>query len=80
MKTKLTKSQAATRAATIRKQNVQRHDRAAAHSKLRDEILRKQINANRLNELHNFQEAAIRGSGIDQMALARINQLQGMVR
>ena len=80
MRVALTRAQAVQRAATIRRQNVQRHERVAANSRLRDEILRKQYNANRTTELHSFQEAAIRGNGLDQMALSRINELQRMVR
>ena len=59
---------------------MQRHDRAAAISRLREEILRKQYNANRTTEMHSLQEAAIRGNGLDQMALSRLNELQRMVR
>jgi len=80
MRVALTRAQAVQRAATIRRQNVQRHERVAANSRLRDEILRKQYNANRTTELHSLQEAAIRGNGLDQMALSRINELQRMVR
>jgi hypothetical protein len=80
MRVELTRAQAVQRAATIRRQNVQRHERVAANSRLRDEILRKQYNANRTTELHSLQEAAIRGNGLDQMALSRINELQRMVR
>ena len=77
---KLTRTQAVQRAATIRRQNVQRHERSAATSKLREEILRKQYNANRTTEMHSLQEAAIRNNGLDQMALNRLNELQRMVR
>ena len=80
MRVELTRAQAVQRAATIRRQNAQRHERVAANSRLRDEILRKQYNANRTTELHSLQEAAIRGNGLDQMALSRINELQRMVR
>ena len=77
---KLTRQQAVLRAATIRRQNVQRHERSAAISRLREEILRKQANANRTTEMHYLQEAALRNNGLDQMALNRINELQRMVR
>ena len=80
MRARLTRTQAVQRAATIRRQNVQRHDRAAANSKLFEEIMRKQFNANRQAELHSLQEAAIRGNGLDPMALSRINELQRFVR
>ena len=79
-KPRLTRQQAVQRATTIRRQNVQRHERAAATSSLRSDILRKQLNNNRLVELHSLQEATIRGNGLDQMALSRINELQRVVR
>ena len=79
-KPRLTRQQAVQRATTIRRQNVQRHERAAATSSLRSDILRKQLNNNRLVELHSLQEATIRGNSLDQMALARINELQRVVR
>ena len=80
MKTKLTRSQAVQRAATIRKQNLQRHETAAANSRLREQIQRKFANENRRVEMSNLLEHSIRGNGLDAMALARLNQLQGMVR
>ena len=80
MKTKLTRAQAVQRAATIRKQNVQRHESAASNSRLREEIRRKFANENRRVEMSNLLEHSIRGNGLDAMALARLNQLQGMVR
>ena len=80
MKRKLTRAQAVQRAATIRKQNVQRHEASASNSRLREEIQRKFANENRRVEMGNLLEHSIRGNGLDQMALARLNQLQGMVR
>ena len=77
---KLTRKQAVQRATTIRRQNVQRHEWSAATSRLREEILRKQYNANRTTEMHSLQEASIRNNGLDQMALNRLNELQRMVR
>ena len=79
-KPRLTRQQAVQRATTIRRQSVQRHDRAAATASLRNEILRKQFNNNRTTELHSLQEATVRGNGLDQMAFARIGELQRMVR
>ena len=80
MKTKLTRAQAVQRAATIRKQNLQRHEAAAANSRLREQIQRKFTNENRRVEMSNLLEHSIRGNGLDAMALARLNQLQAMVR
>ena len=78
--TKLTRAQAVQRAATIRKQNLQRHEAAASNSRLRQEIQRKFANENRRVEMSNLLEHSIRGNGLDAVALARMNQLQRMVR
>ena len=74
----ITKKQATQRAAVIRRQNVQRHERAASMSKLREEIQRHTANRNRQMELDRLFAASLRHSGLDGPGLARLNQLQAM--
>ena len=70
---------AAERAATIRRQNVQRHEKAAATSKLREELQRHTANRNMQMELDRLREASLRHSGLDGPALNRMQQLQKMI-
>ena len=70
---------AAERAATIRRQNVQRHEKAAATSKLREELQRHTANRNMQMELDRLREASLRHSGLDIPALNRMQQLQKMI-
>ena len=71
--------EAALRADTIRRQNVQRHHKAAATSKLRSEIQRHTANRNAQMELGRLHEASIRHNGLDQAGLARMRDLVGTV-
>ena len=57
MKKPITNKRAAERLATIRRQNVQRHHKAAATTKLRGEIQRHTSNRNMQMELGRLQEA-----------------------
>ena len=68
------------RAAAIRRENVQRHRMAAAKNELKDNIARNVANRQMSFELGKLQEAAVRHSGLDAPALARLNQLKTMVR
>ena len=70
---------AAERAATIRRQNVKRHEKAAATSKLRDEIQRHTANRNRQMELDRLHAASLRHSGLDVPALNRMQELKKLV-
>ena len=76
----ITNKAAAERAAVIRRQNVQRHQKAAATSKLRTEIQRHTANRNYQMELDRLHEASLRHSGLDVAGLNRMKDLQGMVR
>ena len=76
----MTNKAAAERAATIRRQNVQRHQKAAAMSTLRTEIQRHTANRNYQMELDRLHEASLRHSGLDATAHKRMQDLQGMVR
>ena len=72
----ITNKAAAERAAVIRQQNVQRHHKAAAVSKLREEIQRHTANRNMQMELGRLQEASLRHSGLDVPGLNRMHDLQ----
>lgn len=67
---------AAERATAIRRQNVQRHQRAAAVSKLREEIQRHTANRTAQMEMDRLHEASLRHSGLDQAALRRLHELK----
>ena len=76
----MTSKAALERAATIRRQNVQRHQIAAAKNNLRDSIARDTANRNYQFELGRLQEASLRHNGLDVAGLNRMNALKGMVR
>ena len=73
---RITYKAAAERAATIRRQNVQRHQKAAAVSKLREELQRHTANRNAQMELDRLHEASLRHSGLDVPALKRMHELK----
>jgi len=75
----ITSKAAAERAAVIRRQNVQRHMKAAAVTKLREEIQRHTAVRNAQLEVDRLHEASLRHSGLDVPALNRMNQLKTMV-
>ena len=75
----ITHKAAAERAAVIRRQNVQRHVKAAAVTKLREEIQRHTAVRNMQMELDRLHEASLRHSGLDVPALNRMNQLKTLV-
>ncbi len=75
----ITHKVAAERAAMIRRQNVQRHVKAAAVTKLREEIQRHTAVRNMQMELDRLHEASLRHSGLDVPALNRMNQLKTLV-
>ena len=76
----MTSKAALERAATIRRQNVQRHQIAAAKNNLRDSIARDVANRNYQYELGRLQEASLRHNGLDVAGLNRMNALKSMVR
>ena len=79
MKKPITNKSAAQKAAIIRRQNVQRHVKAAQVSKLREEIQRHTANRNMQMELGRLQEASLRHSGLDVPALNRMNELKSKI-
>jgi hypothetical protein len=76
----ITNKAAAERAAVIRRQNVQRHQKATATSKLRTEIQRHTANRNYQMQLDRLHEASLRHNGLDVAGLNRLKDLQGLVR
>jgi hypothetical protein len=75
----ITTKAAAERLAVIRRQNVQRHHKAAATTKLREEIQRHTHNRNMQMELGRLHEASLRHSGLDVPGLNRMNELKQKV-
>ncbi len=75
----ITNKAAAEQAAVIRRQNVQRHHKATAVSKLREEIQRHTANRNMQMELGRLQEASLRHSGLDVPALNRMHELKSKI-
>ena len=75
----ITSKAAAERLAVIRRQNVQRHQKAAATTKLREEIQRHTANCNMQMELGRLHEASLRHSGLDVPGLKRMNDLKTKV-
>ena len=68
----------AERLAVIRRQNVQRHHKAAAVTKLRNELQRHTSNRNMQMELGRLHEASLRHSRLDIPGLNRMHDLKSM--
>ena len=75
----MTSKAAAERLAVIRRQNVQRHQKATATIKLRDEIQRHTANRNYNMELGRLHEASLRHSGLDVPGLNRMQELKSKI-
>ena len=75
----ITNKAAAEKAAVIRRQKVQRHVKAAAVSKLREQIQRHTANRNMQMELGRLHEASLRHSGLDVPSLNRMHELKSRV-
>ncbi len=75
----ITSKAAAERLAVIRRQNVQRHHKATAVTKLREEIQRHTANQNYNMELGRLHEASLRHSGLDVPGLNRMHELKEKV-
>ena len=75
----MTSKAAAERLTVIRRQNVHRHHKAAATTKLREEIQRHTANRNMQMELGRLHEASLRHSGLDVPGLNRMNDLKQKV-
>jgi hypothetical protein len=79
-KPRYTDKQAQERAMAIRRQNLQRHQKAAAMSTLRTEIARHTANRNYQMELDRLHEASLRHNGLDAVGARRMADLQALVR
>ena len=66
----------AQRLEVIRRQNVQRHVRATATTRLREEIARHTANRNMQMELDRLHQASLRHSGLDVPGLSRMHDLK----
>ena len=75
----MTSKAAAERLMVIRRQNVQRHHKAAAVTKLREELQRHTANRNMQLEIGRLHEASLRHSGLDVPGLNRMNDLKQKV-
>ena len=75
----ITNKAEAERLAVIRRQNVQRHHKAAAVTKLRDEIQRHTSNRNMQMELGRLHEASLRHNGLDVPGLNRMHDLKSKI-
>jgi len=75
----ITHKAAAERAAVIRRQNVKRHNTAAAQTRLREEIQRHTANRNMQMELGRLHEASLRHSGLDVPGLNRMHDLKSKI-
>ena len=75
----ITSKAAAERLAVIRRQNVQRHHKAAAVTKLCDEIQHHTANRNMQMELGRLHEASLRHSGLDVPGLNRMHDLKSKI-
>jgi hypothetical protein len=75
----MTSKAAAERLAVIRRQNVQRHHKAAAVSKLREDLQRHTANRNMQMELGRLHEASLRHSGLDVPGLNRMHDLKSKI-
>ena len=76
----VTKKAAAERLEAIRRENVKRHQTAAAKTKLREDIRRATANRNTQMEVYRLQEASLRHSGLDAAAFNRMTELKKLVR
>ena len=75
----MTTKAAAERMAVIRRQNVTRHHKATAVTKLREDIQRHTANRNMQMELGRLHEASLRHSGLDVPGLNRMHELKQRV-
>ena len=76
----VTKKAAAERLEAIRRENVKRHQTAAAKTKLREDVRRATANRNAQMEVYRLQEASLRHSGLDAAAFNRMSELNKVVK
>ena len=75
----VTRKRAAARMDLIRRENVKRHNEFAARSALKASQVQAQRVATMQMELDRLHEAAIRGSGLDDVRINRMNTLRSII-
>jgi len=75
----VTRKHAAQRMDLIRRENVKRHNEFAARSALKAQQVAAQRVATMQQELDRLHEAAIRGSGLDQVRMNRMSALKEVI-
>ena len=75
----ITRKKAADRMALIRRENVERHNKYAARTKLRNDQVAAQRVGTMQRELDRLHEASIHGSGLDAVRLNRMGALKQII-
>ena len=75
----VTRKQAADRMALIRRENVERHNKYAARTKLRNDQVAAQRVGTMQRELDRLHEASIHGTGLDAVRINRMNALKQII-
>ena len=74
-----TRKQAAQRMMLIRRENVKRHNEFAARTKLKmDQVHAQRVQTMQM-ELDRLHGAAVRGNGLDNVRINRMNTLKGII-
>ena len=74
-----TRKRAAELMLNIRRENVKRHEKSAARSKLQGDQVRAQRVATMQYELDRLHQSAIRGNGLDRVRIDRMNMLKQVI-
>ena len=74
-----TRQRAAQRMMLIRRENVKRHNEFAARTKLKMDQVHAQRVATMQMELDRLHSSAVRGSGLDNVRINRMNTLKGII-
>ena len=75
----VTRKRAQDRLSLIRRENVKRHNEYAAKIKLKQDQVTAQKVATMQMELDRLHESSIRGSGLDQVRINRMNALKNVI-
>ena len=74
-----TRKHAAQRMMLIRRENVKRHNEFAARTKLKmDQVHAQRVQTMQM-ELDRLHGAAVRGNGLDNVRINRVNTLKGII-
>ena len=74
-----TRKRAAELMLNIRRENVKRHEKSAARSKLQGDQVRAQRVATMQYELDRLHQSAVRGNGLDRVRIDRMNMLKQVI-